>query len=122
VFIFFGNRYKFLWMPSFLFVYGSLRMGQPNHGYLAGCRFMGNAKTTAAYRVEDLGAFVGMMAGSEEVDGEVWEVSASVLAKLDYLEATEAGVFHRAIVYLQSPFVDETVQAYFYSFEPDSSC
>jgi gamma-glutamylcyclotransferase (GGCT)/AIG2-like uncharacterized protein YtfP len=108
-------------MPSLLFVYGSLRTGQPNHGYLAGSRFMGAAKTTPRYQIQDLGAFVGMLAGSDEVAGEVWEVSAAVLAKLDYFEATDAGVFQRAIVYLQSPFAGNTVQAYFYSYEADSS-
>ena len=109
-------------MPSLLFVYGSLRTGQSNHGYLAGCRFLGDAKTVSTYQVQDFGAFIGMLPGSKEVEGEVWEVSAHVLAKLDHFEAVDAGVFQRSIVYLQSPFVDDFVQAYFYSHEAGSLC
>ncbi len=109
-------------MMVLLFVYGSLRSGQPNHGCLAGCKFMGNAMTVPAYRIQDFGAFVGLLSGTLAVEGEVWEVRPHALAKLDYLEAVDAGVFKRTNVNLQSPFDDKTVQAYFYSYEAGLLC
>jgi gamma-glutamylaminecyclotransferase len=70
-----------------VFVYGSLLRGLRNHHVLEGARFIATDTTRPAFTLFDLGLFPGMVAGGETaVVGEVWEVDASVLARLDRLE------------------------------------
>lgn len=70
-----------------VFVYGSLLAGEPNHRVLAGAALVGAATTTPAFTLYDLGAFPGLVAcGEQVVAGEVYEVDAVGLARLDRLE------------------------------------
>jgi gamma-glutamylcyclotransferase (GGCT)/AIG2-like uncharacterized protein YtfP len=68
-------------------VYGSLLRGLGNHRLLEGGRFIAADVTRRAFTLFDLGSFPGMCAAGEtSVVGEVWEVDASTLARLDRLE------------------------------------
>jgi gamma-glutamylaminecyclotransferase len=70
-----------------LFVYGSLLSGLHNHPLLAGSRLIGSDRTRPAFTLVDLGAFPALVAGGNTaVVGEVWEVDAATLARLDRLE------------------------------------
>ncbi len=69
-----------------VFVYGSLRRGQGNHGLLDGARFAGEAETLPRWAMLDLGAFPGVVPGCDRVRGEVYDVDAATLAALDRLE------------------------------------
>lgn len=72
-----------------LFVYGTLKRGQCNHGLLAGQQFLGEAVTEPGYRLVDLGAYPGLVrdeAGGRAVGGELWAVTPSCLAELDAFE------------------------------------
>lgn len=70
-----------------LFVYGTLLAGEPHHPFLAGALPLGAARTVTGYRLHDLGPFPAMVeAGSGAVVGELYEVSAGAIARLDRLE------------------------------------
>lgn len=67
--------------------YGSLRRGQHNHRLLESAGFIAIDRTRPAFTLIDLGSFPAMTAGGETaVVGEIWEVDAATLARLDTLE------------------------------------
>jgi gamma-glutamylaminecyclotransferase len=69
------------------FVYGTLLSGEPNHRVLRGSLCLGPACTPPRFRLVDLGAYPGMLAGGDtSVVGELYEVNDDVLAALDRLE------------------------------------
>jgi gamma-glutamylcyclotransferase (GGCT)/AIG2-like uncharacterized protein YtfP len=75
-------------MIARVLVYGSLLSGEPNHRLLAHATLVGAARTQAGFTLYDLGAFPGMVAGGDgAILGEVYEVDASTLARLDALES-----------------------------------
>ena len=70
-----------------LFVYGTLLSSEPSHGFLDGARALGDAKTTPEYHLFDLGPYPALVAGgSTAVVGELYDVSARVLAAIDVHE------------------------------------
>ncbi|HVS12859.1 MAG TPA: gamma-glutamylcyclotransferase family protein [Thermoanaerobaculia bacterium] len=70
-----------------LFVYGTLLRGEPNHGHLAGGRFLRETATGSGFALVDLGPYPGMIkAGGGCVAGELYRVGAETLAALDALE------------------------------------
>lgn len=80
-------------MPTVLFVYGTLKRGQPAHRLLAGQRFLGPAVTAPRYRLVDLGPFPGLVrdeAAGLAVRGELWEVSDCCADELDDFEGCPA--------------------------------
>ncbi len=93
-----------------LFVYGTLRRGQANHGLLADSQFARAAATRAAFQLVELGRYPGMVAGSRSVLGEVWLVDASTLARLDELEG-HPHLYERGLVQLHDGV---PVEAYIY--------
>ena len=70
-----------------VFVYGTLLAGEGNHRLLANATLVGEAHTTPAFELRDLGYFPGLVKGGAcSVTGEVYEVDAATLAALDRLE------------------------------------
>ena len=70
-----------------VFVYGTLRAGEPNHYLLDHHDLVARARTEAAFELVSLGAFPAMVAGgATAVVGEVYEVDPYTLAALDRLE------------------------------------
>jgi gamma-glutamylcyclotransferase (GGCT)/AIG2-like uncharacterized protein YtfP len=73
-----------------LFVYGSLKRGGRHHAELRGAPFRGLARTEAGYRVvrSDQGGYLALIeqAGAAGVDGELFEVTAPLIALLDEFE------------------------------------
>lgn len=70
-----------------VFVYGTLRRGEPNHRLLARARFLSAAVTLPGFALVDLGLYPAMIAGgASAVVGEVYAVDARTLARLDILE------------------------------------
>lgn len=73
--------------PTRVFVYGTLLAGEPNHRVLVGATLVGHACTAPAFELRDLGTFPGLVrGGAHAVGGEVYEVDAPTLARLDALE------------------------------------
>lgn len=74
-------------MNTRVFVYGTLLRDEPNHYILEHACFVREARTPAVFILRDLGAFPALLAdGSTAVLGEVYEVDAATLARLDRLE------------------------------------
>ena len=70
-----------------VFVYGSLLSGEPNHRVLARACRVGEASTVPRFALHDLGAYPAMIeGGAHAITGEVYEVDAKTLARLDVLE------------------------------------
>ena len=63
---------------TLVFVYGTLKRGLSNHGWLRGQTFEGEARTVPRYRMFDLGGYPGMVLADEgeggAIEGEVWAV------------------------------------------------
>jgi len=69
---------------TILFVYGTLKRGQRNHGLMREARFLGEAVTAPQYTLLDLGSFPGMIpSGNTAVHGELYEVGPELMARLD---------------------------------------
>ena len=104
-------------MPA-LFVYGTLKRGGENAGSLAGQRYLGEGGTRPEYRVYRLDGYPGMVAapeGGRSIGGEIWEVDAACLARLDDLEGVSGGLFARQPIALLPPHDGLAVQAYVYA-------
>ena len=77
-----------------VFVYGTLRRGQRNHGLLASSRFVGEAATLRPFWMITTGPFPVLLDQVPDdfgvpalaVSGEVYHVDDAVLAELDRLE------------------------------------
>jgi gamma-glutamylcyclotransferase (GGCT)/AIG2-like uncharacterized protein YtfP len=107
-------------MSSLIFVYGTLKHGGANHHYLAGQKFLGAARTVPGFRLFALGDFPGMVAVADDrsgVTGEVWQVDAACLARLDDLEGLAEGLYRREPVALLAPFAGQSVETYVYARE-----
>lgn len=107
-------------MSSLIFVYGTLKRGLSNHGWMRGQRYVAEARTQAVYRLFDLGGYPGLVpvaAGEPagcEILGEIWEVDAECRQRLDVLEGVEEGDYALVDVALQKPWDDRAVLAYVY--------
>ncbi len=95
--------------PLILFVYGTLRRGGPAHHLLEGSSHLGTARTAPRFRKLDLGAYPGLVAGAESVEGELYSVDRSRLSALDDYEGDR---FHRAAIDLDD---GRTAFTYLYS-------
>jgi gamma-glutamylcyclotransferase (GGCT)/AIG2-like uncharacterized protein YtfP len=70
-----------------IFVYGTLRRGEPNHGELRHARFVSHAATLPKYELVDMGAYPALVEGGKTaVQGELYEVEDALLAHLDIFE------------------------------------
>jgi len=98
-----------------IFVYGTLKRGHSNHGYLRGQCFIGMAMTEPAFRLHDLGGYPGMVsdqAAGISIHGEVWEIDLECLARLDDLEGISIGEYSRESVPLLPPFDHQQIAGY----------
>jgi len=104
-----------------VFVYGTLKRGFPNHHYMAGARFLGEARTVERYPLvvgnQWFTPYLMPEPGvGHRVKGEVWEVPEAMLPSLDELESVHlptgyrrqrievemaSGGLHEAWVYLR---------------------
>ena len=87
-------------MPTLLFVYGTLKRGEPNHFRMADQELLSEAITAPRYRVIDLGPHPGLVRDAAKglaVQGEVFAVTDRCLAELDEFEG-DAGAFVRELI------------------------
>jgi len=101
---------------TLLFVYGTLMRGGCRAGALAGQRFVGEASTEPRYRMVNCGTYPGLLeaASGRSIYGEVWEVSAACLPRVDQVVGVDEGLYERRPIRLREPFADRPVEAYFY--------
>lgn len=70
-----------------LFVYGTLKRGESNHGLLGGRSPVRTARTTPSYELVDLGDYPAMVEGGDTaVFGEVYAVDTETLDRVDEFE------------------------------------
>tara|TARA_Y100001934_G_scaffold168676_1_gene200472 strand:- start:139 stop:495 length:357 start_codon:yes stop_codon:yes gene_type:complete len=70
-----------------IFVYGTLREGEPFHHLLQGTKQLALTRTTADFRLLHLGEYPGMVdGGNTQVVGEIYEVPSSLVSILDEYE------------------------------------
>jgi gamma-glutamylaminecyclotransferase len=104
-------------MSERIFVYGTLKRGLSNHRYLAGQRFVGEARTEPVYRMVDCGGYPGMFPVEKDgvsVRGEVWEVDDQCRRQLDVLEDVAVGLYALEAAILMAPFDGGDVLTYVY--------
>ncbi len=103
-------------MSTRVFVYGTLKAGLSNHGWLRGQRFFGPAETQPRYRMFDLGGYPGMVECDDGIalEGEVWEVDAAGLQRLDVLEGVAEGEYELAPIAMAGTWQSEQVSGYLY--------
>ena len=101
---------------SLIFVYGSLKLGYALHYLLEGQSFRGPATTCPLYRIFDLGSYPGLVDWPEglAVQGELYEVDAECLKRLDEAEGVDEGLYARRIIKLQPPFDRDETSAWFW--------
>ena len=83
-------------MPC-VFVYGTLKRGFRNHRFLEKASFVGEAYTVMHYRMLD-GSFPVLRESGPDrmpISGEVYDVDARTLIKLDDLESVATGMYDR---------------------------
>jgi gamma-glutamylcyclotransferase (GGCT)/AIG2-like uncharacterized protein YtfP len=98
-----------------LFVYGTLKSGQPANHHMAGATFVGPETTTPKYRLFDMGWHPAMVrddVAGLAVEGEVWDVPATMIPALDEYESVPEGFVRQGI---EVTGVAGDVQAYVFS-------
>ncbi len=91
-----------------IFVYGTLKKGEPNHAKLEGARFVRRARTEPRYELVDLGGYPALLENGETtIHGEVYEVDARRLEMLDRFEDVPS-LYERKRIRLS----DDHVEAY----------
>jgi gamma-glutamylcyclotransferase (GGCT)/AIG2-like uncharacterized protein YtfP len=102
-----------------VFVYGTLLAGEGNHGLLARSTPRGTAATEPRYHFVDLGGYPALVTGGQTaVRGEIYEVDAATLARLDDLEG-HPGYYRRRAMRLEG---GREVQAYLLPREGARGC
>lgn len=67
-----------------LFVYGSLRQGEPHHGLLAGARLIGMASTPPAFHLVEVAPYAALVRGGPTaVTGELYDVDLQMRRTID---------------------------------------
>lgn len=96
-----------------LFVYGTLRQGEPNHRELGRARFVAQVRTAPVYELVDLGSYPALLEGGQTaVHGELYEVDESWVHHIDAFEEVPA-------LYARKPIHLEGERALAYVMHPD---
>lgn len=101
-----------------LFIYGTLKRGDVRAGLLEGQRLIGEARTVNQYRLFNTGDYPALVDAEPigmpglSIVGELWEVSAMCLARLDEEEGLDEGLYARRPIDLMAR--DVNAQAYYY--------
>jgi gamma-glutamylaminecyclotransferase len=99
-----------------LFIYGTLKRGQPRHGFLAGQTFIAVARTRPVYRLYHLGDYPGLVkrANGLAIEGELWAIDEACLKRLDQVEGCDIGLYCRSPVELAPPHDGWPTATYLY--------
>lgn len=101
-----------------LFVYGTLKRGGANHRQLDGQQFVAEARTVPGFALYQLDGYPGMVvdpADRNGITGEMWQVDAAALHRLDLFEGVPEGLYHRERLALQTPFEHGPVETYLFA-------
>ncbi len=99
-----------------VFVYGTLLAGEANHHLLEGARLAGAARTRPVFALANLGYFPALVdGGASSISGEVYEVDAATLARLDVLEGHPRFYRRRRVA------LDDGTHAHTYVLSPEQA-
>ena len=106
-------------MPIKLFVYGTLKRGFCRHRYLAGQRYLGQARTVPRYHMYCLGEYPGLIESPDGVaiEGEMWEIDDRCLQTLDAVEEVPVQ-YSREVAELEGDGIGK-VETYVYRLSID---
>jgi gamma-glutamylaminecyclotransferase len=77
-----------------IFVYGTLKRGLSNHGWISDQQFISEARTAIICRMYDCGGFSGMVPVDHDglsIHGKIWEADDAGRRKPDILEDVAGG-------------------------------
>jgi gamma-glutamylaminecyclotransferase len=99
-----------------LFVYGTLKRGQPRHPFLAAQTFVATAATRPLYRMFNVGEYPALVQhpAGRSIEGELWDVDEGCLRTLDRVEGCDVGLYLRQPVELLPPHEALSAVTYFY--------
>jgi len=99
-----------------LFVYGTLKRGQPRHRFLTGQTFVAPAVTRPLYRMFDVGKYPALVRHADgcSIQGELWDVDDACVRTLDHVEGCDLGLYVRAAVELSAPHDELSAETYLY--------
>lgn len=73
--------------PTRVFVYGTLRVGEPYHHLMSACEYLGQCSTAPQFALINLGRYPGIIReGSTSIVGDLYLVDAQTLQNLDEYE------------------------------------
>lgn len=102
----------------YLYVYGTLKKGKNNHGYLSGATFMGNFTTSGDFSLIVSGLpFLVKRPSRSGVRGEVYKIDSDTLRRIDRLEGTP-DFYLREVITVNSEDTKESLDVYAYT-HPD---
>lgn len=125
---------------TLVFVYGTLMQGECRHAALESQKFIGPARTSPRYLMLDCGSYPGLIESEEttvdpdaatgrsegdsfragrSILGELYEVDAETLSRLDSIEEVDSGLYRRCPIELASPHHETQAVAWFYA-QPSS--
>ena len=94
-----------------VFVYGTLRVGEPYHHLMSACEHLGQRKTQPKYELVNIGRYPGLVAnGRTSIVGDLFMVPPEALETLDEYEGYPED-YSRESIDLEG---SETATAYFY--------
>ena len=97
--------------PIRVFVYGTLRVGEPYHHLMSACEYIGPRKTLPQYELVNIGHYPGLIGnGHTAIVGDLFLVPTGTLEKLDEYEGYPED-YSRETVELEG---SETAIAYIY--------
>jgi len=99
-----------------LFIYGTLKRGHSRADVLRDQHCLGEARTRPRYRLYRVDQYPALVHAEPGVgiEGELWDVQADCLARLDRIEAVDAGLYRREVIELELDDQQQSVEAYFY--------
>ena len=112
-------------MTHLLFIYGTLMPGLRLEAEMQGARFVGAAQVPG--RLVDVGRYPGFLVADGLVTGEVYEVDAAHLARLDGVEDMVPGdraasqYWREEVTLASGPLQGQRVQTYVYN-RPVDGC
>jgi gamma-glutamylaminecyclotransferase len=100
----------------YLFVYGTLKRGQPRHPFLSAQILVGTAATRPLFRMFNVGDYPALVRHPEgrSIEGELWDVDEECLRTLDRVEGCDLGLYAREPVELLPPHESLSAVTYFY--------
>ena len=107
-------------MTQRIFVYGTLKRGLSNSGYMRGQTFVAEARTEPVYRLYEFGGYPGMVPAETDgisILGEIYDIDPECRARLDELEDVAHGTYELVTARLLPPFADQGITTYLYRLD-----